>query len=194
MSPRERRFKELLLADAEMNATEAARLAGFSAKTANTKGPWLRKRPDIAAEIDAALAERSKRTQIDADWLLTHLAEEATADIADLYDDAGNIKPVHQWPIVWRTGLVAGFEVEELYEGRGENREHIGRLRKVKLADRTRIKELIGKHVGVQAFVERKEITGKNGGPVLIEGMRKLTDAELAVLAKLDASDADGAA
>ena len=58
---------------------------------------------------------------------------------------------------MWRQGLVAGIDVEELFEGRGKSREKIGRVRKIKLADRTRIKELLGKHVNVQAFKEKVE-------------------------------------
>jgi phage terminase small subunit len=155
MSPKQILFvKEYLL---DLNASKACLRAGYSHRNADTMGSQLLRKPQVAAAIAAAKAERSERTMIDAAWLLSHLAEEATADIADLYDDEGNIKPIRSWPKVWRTGLVAGFEVEELFEGRGADKRTIGRLRKVKLADRTRIKELIGKHVDVQAFKEKLE-------------------------------------
>jgi phage terminase small subunit len=153
----------------DLNATKAAGRAGFSTR-GHHKGAdianELMNRPAVRAAIEQALAERAERTRIDADWLLMRLADEAEADIADLYDDAGNIKPVREWPAVWRKGLVAGFEVEELFEGRGEDRKHIGRLRKVRLADRTKIKELIGRHVNIGAFKDRVEHTGKDGGPI----------------------------
>lgn len=139
----------------DLNATQAAIRAGYSAKTAKQQGARLLTNADVAAAVAAAKADRSERTKVDADWLLTRLADEAEADLADLYDpETGTLKPIHQWPLVWRKGLVAGVEVEELFEGRGEDREHIGRLRKVKLADRTKVKELIGKHVDVGAFKE----------------------------------------
>jgi phage terminase small subunit len=75
-------------------------------------------------------------------------------------DDNGGLKPVHAWPLIWRKGLVAGVEVEDLWEGRGESREHIGRLHKVKLSDRIKRLELIGKHIDVQAFKEKIEVAG----------------------------------
>lgn len=142
----------------DLNATKAAIRAGYSEKTAHSQGPRLLENVGIAASIEKAKAQRSERTQIDADWLLKRLADEAVADIADLYDETGGLKPVDQWPLIWRQGLVSGIEVEELFDGRGEDREHIGRVRKVKLSDRIKRLELIGKHVDVQAFREKVEI------------------------------------
>ncbi len=40
------------------------------------------------------------------------------------------------------------------------------RVDKVRLSDRIRRLELIGRHVGVKAFVERAEVTGKDGRPI----------------------------
>lgn len=156
LTAKQRAFvREYLL---DLNATKAAIRAGYSEKTAHSQGPRLLENVGIAAAIEEAKAQRSERTQIDADWLLKRLADEAVADIADLYDENGGLKPVDQWPMIWRQGLVSGIEVEELFEGRGEDREHIGRVRKVKLSDRIKRLELIGKHVDVQAFREKVEI------------------------------------
>jgi phage terminase small subunit len=71
-----------------------------------------------------------------------------------------NLKPIHDWPDIWRKGLVAGVDVEELYEGRGESREYVGRVHKVKLSDRIKRIELIGKHVMVQAFKDQIDASG----------------------------------
>lgn len=140
----------------DLNATQAAIRAGYSAKTANRIGPELLTKPDVAAAVSAALQERSARTKIDADWVLTRLAEEAEADIADLYTEEGSLRPVHEWPPVWRKGLVAGIDVEEI---RDEGAV-VGVVRKLKLSDRLKRIELIGKHVDVQAFKEQVEHTG----------------------------------
>ncbi|MDP9572400.1 UNVERIFIED_ORG: phage terminase small subunit [Agrobacterium larrymoorei] len=156
LSEKQSRFVEEYLKD--LNATKAAIRAGYSEKTAHSQGPRLLENVGIATAIEKAKAQRSERTQIDADWLLKRLADEAVADIADLYDENGGLKPVDQWPLIWRQGLVSGIEVEELFDGRGEDREHIGRVRKVKLSDRIKRLELIGKHVDVQAFREKVEI------------------------------------
>jgi phage terminase small subunit len=158
LTPKQARFVEEYLID--LNATQAAIRAGYSAKTANEIGAENLAKPSIKAAIDAAMAERSQQTKIDAQWVLKRLAAEAEADIADLYDDDGNLLPVAEWPLIWRQGLVQGIEVEELFEGRGADRVHIGRLRKIKLDSRVKRIELIGKHIGVNAFQENVHHTG----------------------------------
>ena len=129
--------------------------AGYAPSASNAS--TMHSDPEVQAMLAEARAERAAATKIDANKLLVHLDAEAFADLADLYDDNMQLRPMKDWPLIWRQGLVAGIEVEELFEGRGADRVSIGYVRKVKLADRTRIKELLGKHVGVQAFKEKVE-------------------------------------
>ena len=68
------------------------------------------------------------------------------------------MKPVDEWPEIWRSGLVASVETSVARDGT--------RVDKVRLSDRVRRLELIGKHVDVKAFVERKDVTGKDGCPI----------------------------
>lgn len=159
MTPKQIAFvREYLL---DLNATQAALRAGYSARTARSMGAENLTKPDIATAIAAAKAERSERTKVDADWLLMRLAEEAEADVADIYDDHGNLRPVADWPMIWRKGLVAGLETvrEKVGEDEHGNPEY-ATVQKVKLSDRIKRLELIGKHIDVQAFKERIEHTG----------------------------------
>lgn len=158
LNDKQKRFVAEYLID--LNATQAAIRAGYSAKTAHSQGPRLLEHVEIAAAVDAAKLERSQRTQVDADWLLKRLADEADADLADLYTETGDLKPVEAWPKIWRQGLVAGVEVDALYDGFGENRTQVGLVKKIKLSDRTRRLELIGKHIKVNAFQENVNYTG----------------------------------
>lgn len=158
MSPKQQRFVEEYLID--LNATQAAMRAGYSAKTANEQGSRLLANVNVAQAIAKAKTERSERTGVDAAWLLSRLAKETDADLADLFNDEGSLRPIHEWPLIWRQGLVSGIEVEELYEGRGEARENIGRLHKVKLSDRVKRLEMIGRHIDVQAFKETVKVEG----------------------------------
>ena len=164
MTPKQEAFVREYLID--LNATQAAIRAGYSERTAASQGERLLRNVDVAAAIKAAQDERAERTQVDADWVLKRLNLEATADLADLYDEAGGLRPVHEWPLIWRQGLVAGIEAveEKDHEGRV-----IGVVKKVKLSDRIKRIELIGKHVGVQAFKERIEHTGEMAINVLPE-------------------------
>lgn len=139
----------------DLNATQAAIRAGYSKKTAAAVGNENLRKPQIAEAIAKAKAERSERTKVDADWLLNRLAAEADADLADLYNEDGGLKPIHQWPEIWRKGLVAGIDVEQQYEYIDGEKEPCGVVVKVKLSDRVKRLELIGKHVDVQAFKDQ---------------------------------------
>lgn len=151
MTPKQQRFVEEYLID--LNATQAAIRAGYSAKTANEQGARLLANVSVRSAIADAKAKRSEETQVNAAWLLGRLATESTADLADLYDERGNVLPVKQWPLIWRQGLVAGVDVETIGEGAGY-------VTKIKISDRIKRLELIGKHIDVQAFKEKVEHTG----------------------------------
>jgi len=110
-TPKQQQFVAEYLID--LTATKAAIRAGYSAKTANRIGPELLTKSAVQDAVTAAQADRADRTKIDADWVLTRLAQEVDADLADLYEADGALKPTHDWPPIWRKGLVAGLDMEE---------------------------------------------------------------------------------
>lgn len=154
LTPKQQRFCEEYLID--LNATQAAIRAGYSERTAEKIGSENLRKPEIVSVIDAAKRKRSEQTGIDAAWLLKRLAEEAEADLADIYDESGHLLPVREWPKIWRQGLVQGVDVD-VTEVDGVK---MGEVIKVKVSDRVRRLELIGKHVSVQAFQENVNHTG----------------------------------
>lgn len=160
----------------DLNATQAAIRCGYSAKTAYSQGQRLLKDVEVAAEIDRLKIERMGRIEVDADYVLRRLYEMAEADRADLYDESGALLPVREWPEVWRKGMVTGIEVNELWEGRGDDREIIGQVKKIRTETPLAILQTIGKHIKVNAFqdivqhkgleglAERMERAAKRGG------------------------------
>lgn len=154
----------------DLNGTQAAIRTGYSAKTANEQAAQLLAKLSIRETIAKCLEVRSAALEIDAHWVLKRLVKEAEADLASLFDDEGGVKNIHDWPIEWRQGLVAGIEVEEQYEsveepdemepqGHGgalrrpaKRKVAMGRVVKLKLADRHKKLELIGRHVNVNAW------------------------------------------
>lgn len=166
LTAKQQRFVAQYLID--LNQTQAAIRAGYSEKTAAEQASRLLTNVKVAEAIQAAMKARSERTQIDADWVLKRLARDATADLADLYTEHGTLKPVHEWPIAWRTGLVAGIETVQERDGEdAEGKPVYATVRKVKLLDRTKLVELIGKHVEVGAFKEKVEHSGEIKTPEL---------------------------
>lgn len=168
MTAKKWRFVEEYIKD--LNATQAAIRAGYSARTAASQGERLLRDVDVSAAIHAALAERSKRVEVDADYVLKRLAEIDKMDAADILKDDGSIKPVQDWPPIWRQ-MISGLEMTELFEGRGDQREMVGILKKIKWPDKVKNLELIGRHVGVQAFKDRVEHSGSIKG--MAERMRR---------------------
>lgn len=159
LTPKQQRFCEEYLVD--LNGTQAAIRAGYAPKGADVTASKLLGNPKVERVINAHKLERSERTQIDADWVLKRLAVEADADLADLYHpETGDLLPVKDWPKIWRQGLVAGLEIEALFEGHGDDRIQIGHTKKLRLSDRVRRLELIGKHVKVNAFQEQVAVKG----------------------------------
>jgi phage terminase small subunit len=145
----------------DLNATQAAIRTGYSTVSARSTGATLLAKPNVAAAVKAALEDRAERTQINADWVLKRLAAEADADIADLYDEGGALLPVNEWPLIWRQGLVSGVDIEELYENDAEGgKQNIGRVLKLRMSDRVKRLEMIGKHIAVNAFQDTIEIKG----------------------------------
>ncbi|KGT80458.1 terminase [Bradyrhizobium japonicum] len=161
LTAKQQRFVAEYLID--LNSTQAAIRAGYSRENADKQGPRLLAHPEVKFAIDAAKLQRSERTEIDSDWMLRRLVEEAEADLADLYDERGDLKSIDEWPEIWRKGLVAGLEIDALYEGAGEDRRQVGHVRKIKLSDRVRRLELIGKHVRVNAFQDQVSVSGVEG-------------------------------
>lgn len=127
-----------------MNATQAAREAGYSPKTANEQGARLLANVSVAAAIEVAMKERSKRNNIDADRVLQELGRIAFFDIGRAFTPDGALKPLDEMDEDTRRAL-AGLEVVSLTS----DGEHIGTLKKVKIADKLGALGKLAQHLGM---------------------------------------------
>jgi len=142
----------------DLNGQQAAERAGYSAKTAAAQASRLLKNVNIAARIEELQAERSERTQVDADYVLTRLHDIDQMDVLDiLTEDMRSFKDISDWPKVWRISI-SGIDMSEIFEVIDGNREMVGVLKKIKWPDKTKNLELLGKHVNIGAFRERQKI------------------------------------
>lgn len=152
------------------NQSQAAIDAGFSPNTAAVKASVMMRDERIQKRIAELMEERNKRMRVSADYVLMRLVEIDQMDVLDILNDEGGMKPIAEWPKVWRTSLsamdIATIKTTQasLQKENGEadlsveDVEHI--LKKVKWPDKVKNLELIGKHVDVNAFKERLEVSG----------------------------------
>lgn len=73
LTAKQRAFVDEYLVD--LNATAAARRAGYSERTARVSGIDNLSKPAVAAALQAAMQERKQRVQVDQDYVVTGLVE-----------------------------------------------------------------------------------------------------------------------
>lgn len=84
LTPKQKRFVDEYLVD--LNATAAARRAGYSAKTADRIGPELLGKTCVSQAIQEAILDRQKRTEVTQDYVIEKLKEIADTNASDAQD------------------------------------------------------------------------------------------------------------
>ena len=154
----------------DLNATQAAIRAGYSERTAQEQSSRLLSNVIVSDRVAELMRERSSRVRIDADYVLNRLAEIDQMDVADILTEDGSLKPIKDWPKVWRTTL-SGLDVMTVFNSEEATTESV--LKKIKWPDKVKNLELLGKHVNVNAFAEKKQ---EGGNEDLAESISKLID------------------
>lgn len=158
LTPKQQRFVDEYLID--LNATQAATRAGYSARTANEQGSRLLANVSVRSAIEAAKKERSQRTQITADRVLQELARLAFVDVRRLYNEAGGMKMPHELDDDTAAALAA-VDVTEEFGPPGEEggREVIGYTKKAKLYDKGAALALAMRHLGMLKDKQEIDLT-----------------------------------
>ncbi|HGO4162706.1 TPA: terminase small subunit [Serratia marcescens] len=138
------------------NQTAAAAAAGY--KNAAVSASRNMDSPKVQGRIAELMTQRNKRTKISADYVLNRLIEIDQMDVLDILNDDGGLKPITDWPKVWRTSLSA-MDINRIrMAGKDGDDDIESTLQKVKWPDKVKNLELIGKHVDVQAFKDRVDV------------------------------------
>ena len=140
LTEKQKRFVEEYLID--LNATQAAIRAGYSPNTAKEVGCQNLTKLNIANAIDKALADRSKRTGINQDRVVQELARIAFVNAADVInpEDASVLNSATKDDLA----CIQAIKVKSMDGDKGFSIE-----REVKLADKLKALELLGKHLGM---------------------------------------------
>lgn len=142
LTPKQKRFVAEYLID--LNATAAARRAGYSAKTADRIGPELLGKTCVSEAIQQAIQEREKRTEITQDMVLRETAKLAFFDIRKMFGKNGKPLDISKLDDDTVAALV-GLDVQDVSDSDGN---YVGFIKKYKMADKIRALELLGKHTG----------------------------------------------
>jgi len=174
LTEKQEKFIQEYLVD--LNATQAAIRAGYSEKTAYSIGQSTLKKPHIRAAVQREMDRRAKRTEVTADRVLGELAVLGFSEITDFLDietarvlvghDPGTGEPIseiRQLVLVKDTADIPKDKIAAISEVRQDKDGSI----KFKLHDKKGALDSIAKHLGM--FIERKEVTGKDGGPITVK-------------------------
>jgi phage terminase small subunit len=174
LTEKKKRFVAEYLVD--RNQTQAAIRAGYSPKTANEQASRLMTQKAVKAAIRAGSKAQEKRTRITADRVLRELAHIAFLDIRRAYEENGSLKNIHAMPATVARAIAA-VETDDLFEGSGQDRFHIGQTKKLKLNDKVRALELLGKYF--KMFTDKIEVEDSSGlGALLKEARERVAKAK----------------
>jgi phage terminase small subunit len=181
-SPQQELFAQLVAKG--NNPSDAYREAYPKSQSWKNEAVWsqasrLTNNSKVSARLDDLKQAASTRAEIDASYVLKRLAEIDQMDVIDILEDDGRIKPIRQWPKVWRQYL-SGMDVSEIMQNNGDDNAVATVLKKIKWPDKLRNLELLGKHLNVGAFVERIDHSSKDGSmtptAIVIEHVRPSHD------------------
>ncbi len=149
LSQKQKRFIEEYLID--LNATQAAIRAGYSPDTANEQGSQNLAKLSVRNEIDKAIAERSKRTGVNADRVVRELAKIAFSKATDIIDfrDGTLLPDINDDDLA----VIQSVKVKTSTSDTGESTE-----REIKLADKLKALELLGRHLGIYTDKSKIEV------------------------------------
>lgn len=134
----------------DLNGTQAAIRAGYSERTANEQAARLLANVSVRIRIDELMEARRESLSMDAKQVLEELCAMAKMDWAEVMNPDRSIKPIDQWPPIWRRA-VQHMESESI------GSDDPVWVTKIKISDRVKVLELIGRHINVNAFDARNQ-------------------------------------
>jgi len=177
LSPKQALFVREYLVD--LNGKQAAIRAGYSAKTAEFTASRMLSSGKVQEAVQKAMNKRAEKIDITAERVLAEIAKLGFANMEDYVDPEENGAAKVNLGKINRDQWAAVQEIRTEELGRGEGSVVI--KTSFKLADKKGSLELLGRHL--KLFVDRAELTGKDGGPIETRDVKQLTRDELMQIA-----------
>lgn len=143
LTDKQQRFVEEYMVD--LNATQAAIRAGYSRNTAHSIGAENLIKPEIQEAIQDQKKKLSEKTSITAERILKEYEKIAFSDVRNVLTVDGGLRDASEWDDD-TAGAVASVKSMEVHSPEGEK---IGTNREVKMYDKLRALEALGKHIGI---------------------------------------------
>lgn len=151
MNKKQRQFANEYLVD--RNGSKAVIRAGYAKKHADSMASRLLAKPDIKAYVNKKLKDLEDKTQLTAELVREKVLALLLFDLRDAFNTDGTMKEVSSLP----DGIAVAITGIEVDDSNGD-------VKKLRFTDRIRAAELAAKILGM---VNRLEITGKNGRPLV---------------------------
>jgi len=148
----------------DFNGAKAARLAGYAEDSAHVEASRLLSNANIQARITELRVLMGKQFNITRERIAQEYARIGFVDIRNIFDDNGKLKDPKDWSDD-EAAAIAGLESENIYDGKGEDREMIGYLKKVKLTDKKGALDSLVKLMGYAA-PDKTSLTDPDGNAV----------------------------
>lgn len=145
LTPKQERFVQEYLVD--LNATAAAKRAGYNEKTAYSMGQRLLKNVEVQRSIQEAQKSLRNRTEITQEMVIRETAKLAFFDVRKMFDKDGKPLDISQLDDDTAAALV-GLDVQDVYNFSEDEKQFIGYVKKYKMADKLKALELLGKRFG----------------------------------------------
>lgn len=145
LTPKQERFVQEYLVD--LNATAAAKRAGYNEKTAYSMGQRLLKNVEVQSSIQEAQKSLRNRTEITQEMVIRETAKLAFFDVRKMFDKDGKPLDISQLDDDTAAALV-GLDVQDVYNFSEDEKQFIGYVKKYKMADKLKALELLGKRFG----------------------------------------------
>jgi phage terminase small subunit len=150
---KQQRFVAEYLVD--LNATQAAIRAGYSAKGADVQGVRLLGIARVQAAVQANTQRRVDKAGLTADRVLEEYRRLAFSDVRQLFTRNGDLIPLHDLSDAAATAIAA-YEVVLKNAEAGDGK--IDRVLKVRLWDKTKALNDLARHFAL--LVDRVEVSG----------------------------------
>ena len=149
LTPKQQKFVDEYLID--LNATQAAIRAGYSAKTAGWIGQKLVAKSHISESIRKRRDALSKKTEVSQERIVLEMKRLALFDVRNFFRDDGTPIPIKELSDDAAAAIV-GFDVVSI----GNAESGVGQVIKYKLPDKNKSLENLAKILG--HFERRSEL------------------------------------